>query len=307
MLNREIGSWFKQKPHQPYPRHFFLPKQAINEKIFEGIAYNIEQYCEHQTKHFPVAISKRRKIVRDIRLSANSPLKEKPARKQTKQTKAISSDEVHAKLQQAIFEHRLKPGTKLIEERLAEVVGLSRTIIRPVLARLAHERLVTLIPNRGAFIASPTVREAREVFVTRRLIEPEVVKLLAASATAKDVERMRAHVEREALAREKGDRPTIIRLSGEFHLLLAELQGNQTLLRIMREMCAQTCLVIALYDSPNTPSCTHDEHMTMVDAIERHDGNAAAACMLAHLNHIEQTLNFDLNPEDVVDWHSIFY
>jgi DNA-binding GntR family transcriptional regulator len=220
--------------------------------------------------------------------------------------RTTSSDDVYAKLQQAIFEHRLKPGTQLIEERLAEVAGISRTVIRPVLARLAHERLVTLVPNRGAFIASPTVVEAREVFAVRRLIEPEVAKLLAASATAKDVSRLRKHVAHEAMAREAGDRPAIIRLSGEFHLLLAQVLGNETLLRIMREMCAQTCLVIALYDSPNTPACPCHEHGDLIDAIERRDGAHATQCMLEHLNHIEQALNFEVRAEKAIDWRAIF-
>ncbi|SHI24275.1 GntR family transcriptional regulator [Pollutimonas bauzanensis] len=217
-----------------------------------------------------------------------------------------ASEEIYAKLQQAIFEHRLLPGTKLIEERLGEVVGTSRTIIRQVLARMAHEKLVTLIPNRGAYIASPSVAEAREVFVARRLIEPEVVRMLCSVAAPAHLALLRAHVAQESRARAAGDRASIIRLSGEFHVLLASLAGNATLLRIIREMCAQTCLAIALYDKPNAPACPFHEHAGIIDAIERHAPDAAIEGMLQHLDHIEKTLDFNDKTQGLVDWRSIF-
>jgi DNA-binding GntR family transcriptional regulator len=223
-----------------------------------------------------------------------------------RRTHALTGDEVYSKLQQAVFEHRLMPGTKLIEERMAEEAGLSRTVIRPILARLAHEKLVTLIPNRGAFIASPTEEEAREVFAVRRLIEPAVVQIVSANPTQSRISRLRELVKQEEAARAVGDRHSIIRLSGEFHLLMAELTGNQTVLRILREMCAQTCLVIALYDTPNTSACPHHEHDDIVDLIERGDGEKAANAMLEHLNHIERALDFGGKTDKAIDWRAIF-
>ena len=81
----------------------------------------------------------------------------------------------------AILEHRLRPGTQLVEERLAAVFGVSRTKIRQAIARLAHDGIVTVFPNRGAFVTSPGRDEAREVFEARRLIEPGLVRRLAAT------------------------------------------------------------------------------------------------------------------------------
>eukprot|EP01031_Cornospumella_fuschlensis_P003229 gene3229-4017_t len=86
-----------------------------------------------------------------------------------------------------ILDHRLPPGTKLIEEKLATAFGVSRTRIRPVLVRLANEQIVTLTPNRGATVAQPTEKEAREVFEVRRMIEPTLIECFIASATADDI------------------------------------------------------------------------------------------------------------------------
>ncbi|VVD95065.1 GntR family transcriptional regulator [Pandoraea communis] len=229
-----------------------------------------------------------------------------PASRSTEPRTPYSNEEIYARIQKAVLEHRLAPGTKLIEERLAEVSGVSRTKIREVLNKLAHEGLVTLVPNRGAFIASPSVEQARDVFVTRRMIEPEMARLLSEQATPAQVRALRKHVKLEGDARKRNDRPAIIRLSGEFHVLVAEMVGNEILVRMMRELAPLTCLVITLYDKPNAPACPHHEHDDLIDAIEAHDGARAAACMLEHLQHIEATLNFGVIKEASPDIEAIF-
>lgn len=218
---------------------------------------------------------------------------------------ASTVEQFYQKIQQAISEHRLLPGTQLVEERLAEISGLSRTKIRLVLARLSHEKLVTLIPNRGAFIASPSVDEAREVFFIRRVIEPAVSKLLCEMASPAHIRKLRQHVQKENKARERGDRVAIIRLAGEFHVLLAELTDNTLLVRMMRELTAQTCLVITLYDSPNMPACPEHHHGDIIDAIEARQTGAAMTCMLDHLNHVENALRLEDEPKAAVNLKSV--
>jgi len=230
----------------------------------------------------------------------------KPASLPAADRPPYSNDEIYARLQKAVLEHRLGPGTRLIEERLAEISGVSRTKIREVLGRLAHEGLVTLIPNRGAFIASPSVAQARDVFVTRRMVEPEMARMLCETATPAQIRALRRHVKQEEEARAKGDRPAIIRLSGEFHILIAQMAGNEILLRLMRELTSLTCLVITLYDKPNTPACPHHEHADLIDAIEAQDAVGATACMSAHLMHIEQTLNLEPLHREIPDIEAIF-
>src|SRR3954452_17589542 len=90
---------------------------------------------------------------------------------------AASAADVHERIWSAIMDHSLPPQTRLVEQRLCEIFGLGRTRLRQVLQRLAHERVVTLMPNRGAMVAKPSVREAREVFAARRVIEAGVVQI----------------------------------------------------------------------------------------------------------------------------------
>jgi len=210
----------------------------------------------------------------------------RPAREKT-------VDEIYERIYAAILEHRLHPGTKLGEEKMADIFGVSRARIREVLARLAHEQIVELFPQRGAYVAKPTIEQAREIFEARRLIEPAVLRRLVDTLTPEKVQRMRQHVELEADARRRGDKRAVIRLSGEFHTLVAEQAGNSALARTMRELCMLTCLTIFLYDAPTAQSCRDDEHQMIVEAVAKKDRARAEQLMLDHLDHIERSLQLD--------------
>ncbi len=218
----------------------------------------------------------------------------------------LSIDGIYQRVLGAILAHQLPPGTQLVEERLAGVFGVSRTKIRQALARLAHDAIVNVIPNRGAFVSSPTVEEARDVFAARRLIEPDLVRRLADAATAGQVARLRAHVALESAARAANDQRAIIRLSGDFHQIIAEMAGNTFLVRTMRELETLTCLVIILYDAPNIPSCPYHEHSGIIDAVEAHDPDRAAALMVEHLNHVEGSLDLNLAAKGDIDLEAVF-
>jgi DNA-binding GntR family transcriptional regulator len=213
---------------------------------------------------------------------------------------AASKDDIHERIYTAIVEHRLLPGTKLTEERVAELFHVSRTQVRGVLQRLAVEQLVTLIPNRGAFVTTPSAAEALDVLEVRRTLEPGIVRRLLrrlAQGQARDaVRRLRALVEREHQAHARGDRRAAVRLSGEFHVLLAELSGSGISHRMMRELTPLTCLAILSFEAPTAAACPNDEHTRLIDAIEAGDAQLACELMDHHLAHIAQALG--LMPDD---------
>ena len=208
---------------------------------------------------------------------------------------------IYDRILKAVLEHRLPPGTRLVEGRLAELFDTNRAQVREVLARLADEGLVTTVPNRGAFIASPTADETREVFEARRLIEPALVRRLIAQRDTEAVDRLRALVEEEERARKLQDRPVMVRLSGEFHIRLAEYAGNRMLARSMRGLATLTCLAIFLYDARHATACREDEHETLLNAIARRRADRAAELMLRHLNHVEASLDLETPHDDAVD------
>jgi DNA-binding GntR family transcriptional regulator len=225
-------------------------------------------------------------------------LRPRAGAREAKRRAPLSEEAIYEKILAAVFDHRLPPGTKLGEDRLASIFGVSRARIRRVLPRLSHEGVVTLEPNRGAFVAKPTVAEARDVFQARRLIEPGIVhNLMRQSDLASTLTKLRRHVATEARARAASDARAIVRLSGEFHMLLADAAGNALLAKTMRELASLTCLIIALYDRPTVPSCLGEEHGEIVEAIAGGERARAAELMAEHLNHVEK--NLDLSAVEV--------
>jgi len=203
--------------------------------------------------------------------------------------------DIYERIYEAVVEHRLMPGTKLTEERVAELFSVSRTQVRGVLQRLAVEQLVTLIPNRGAFVTTPSVEEARDVLDARLTLEPAIlvrlIDRIAAGKAPGAVKQLRAHVKREHQAHAQDDRRSSVRLSGEFHVQLAQLSGSNTMTRMLRQLTPLTCLAILTFEAPIAAACPEDEHARLVDAIEAGQKKAAMALMVEHLHHIERSLN----------------
>ena len=83
-------------------------------------------------------------------------------------TNTSSTEHIVLAVTRAIVEHRLLPGEKLVEQKIADRFGVSRTIVRQAFNRLSELKLVRLEPARGAFVAAPFITEAREVFAVRR-------------------------------------------------------------------------------------------------------------------------------------------
>lgn len=235
----------------------------------------------------------------------------------------ITDAEIHQRIVAAVMDHRLAPGTKLVEDKLGQAFGVSRTRVRQVLIRLANEQIVTLAPNRGASIAQPTVQEAREVFEVRRLVEPALLAHFIANASANHREALAANIAGEEAAHAADDRHAVIRLSGEFHLLIAEGAGHHTLQRLLRELVSRTSLVLMSYGGqprvqPAAPgprgragavkpaplrvdACGCHDHRALLTAIEQGDADAAARLMQQHLVALEGGLDFHVGGAPAAD------
>lgn len=193
----------------------------------------------------------------------------------------------------AVAGQRLPPGTKLTEASLCDLFAVSRTTVRKAIQRLAHDNILELQPNRGAFIAQPTPHETREIFSARRAIEAAILPIAIASITRAQVADLRAAIRHEHEAYHGGDYAKWIRLGGEFHMQLACMAGNHTLTRFLRELVSRCSLIIALYQAPGTTFCPNEGHAELIDAIEAGDIPLAIARMTQHLLDIERSLRLD--------------
>jgi len=220
-------------------------------------------------------------------------------------TKPEAAQRIYEHIVRAVEEHRLPPGTKLGEETLAELFGVSRARVRQALHHLSLTHIVTLHPNRGAFVAEPSIKEARAVFAARRLVEPPLAGSLVGRLGHVQLQRLKRHVAAEEAARTARNRHEGIKLSGEFHLLLAGLAENSVVTDIVRGLVARSSLIIALYQRAATVDCAPDEHGELVDALAVRPARVIARLMDHHLRHVEAGLLLSAPTRGVVDVRAV--
>lgn len=197
-----------------------------------------------------------------------------------------TDQDIHDRIFSAILARRLHPGARLGEEELARLFGVSRTKVRHALAKLVQDGVVQVRRNHGASVAAPTRAEARQVMEFRGMVEPALAAALARACPPGAANALRRHVAEEQAARAARDDGRLVRLTGEFHLRLADLHGNALLARTLREAEALTCLSILSYGRPNAAACLPDEHGRILAAIVAGDADQAAKLMRHHLHHV---------------------
>ncbi|QRX82741.1 GntR family transcriptional regulator [Glaciimonas sp. PAMC28666] len=208
-----------------------------------------------------------------------------------------SSDEIAADIAMAIAEQRLPPGTKLREEALAKLYSVSRTKIRAALVMLAKDKLIDLVPDKGAFVSQPTEEEARQLFFVRRILEEAMVREFVAKAGPDNYLEIDRHLEQERDALSKENPQTRSKLLSDFHILLAKTVGNQLLTDILVKLAGRSSLITMLYQSTRDAVCSSDEHLAFIAAAKAGDVEKAVQLMKHHLHHVESALQFERQPE----------
>jgi len=209
----------------------------------------------------------------------------------TEAIKPWTSETVAADLERAIHEHRLPPGTKMGEDELGDAYGISRTIVRAALLALSHRRLVELRRNRGAFVAQPSIREAREVFEARALLEPRTAHSAALRMSDKNLALLQANIHDEHAALDAGENGRALFLSGQFHVEIARIADQSTIETFISELISRSSLIIALYWRRRAALCETQAHHALLDAFAKKDAATAEELMKNHLLDLVASLD----------------
>jgi len=202
-------------------------------------------------------------------------------------------ESIYQSLMTAIVEHQLQPGSKLPEEALAEVFGVSRTGIRKVLQRLATVQMVTILHKRGAQVASPSVEEAQQIFRTRTLLEVANLPDILARCQPQQLAALEDIIRQEQRAHETYDGPAALRYSAEFHIQLQAIAGNQVLTEMVTHLSQRSSLVIATWGAPWSQGCRCNDHEHLVNLLREKALQPLSAALTHHFDHIVSSLSFE--------------
>lgn len=230
-----------------------------------------------------------------------------PPRPQRRKGDVATDKAVYEAIRRAMHSGRLAAGTKLQEPALARVLNVSRERVRKALHRLVHEGWLEAVPNRGTFVPTLTIRQMREIYDIRMMLEAAVVRRLSVDHGARVGRRLKAHINAERQAVRNDDRGRLFGLSGDFHVLLAELCGNEQLTELLRRLLARSTMHFSLAAPQRFHNCAgpHD-HADIVKAILDGDAEKAAKLMLDHLIGLVTLQSAPPSPRSIVGLDEAF-
>ncbi|WP_160061407.1 GntR family transcriptional regulator [Psychromonas sp. L1A2] len=206
-----------------------------------------------------------------------------------------------SKLSKAVAQHKLKPGQRLVEAQIVEALNANRNHVQSALQRLALQHIVTIEPNRGSFVAQPSAQEAREIFAARRVVERGIIENITQQTIQDNWQKIELHMESEQQVTQGNDRRAIVSTLSHYHKLLAEMCGNTVLKEMFENLMVRSSLIVALYQHNDVPSCQHNEHQDIIDALKEGNQALAAKVMLQHLQHLESELVLDNTQSTATD------
>ncbi|MGH3639674.1 MAG: GntR family transcriptional regulator [Mycobacterium sp.] len=195
-----------------------------------------------------------------------------------------TTDRVYAQVRASIMSGGYPPGSQHSVYRLADELGVSRTPVREAVLRLADAGMVSVERNRGFTIRGASLREIREIFEYRILIEVPAASYAAAHGGEELVARLRGELATMREAADGADEASCV-LNGRFlHEAIMGVMSNPRLSATLAELRDATKLRWSSSPGPSRSLADIErEHLPIIEAIERRDPAAAAAAMETHL------------------------
>jgi DNA-binding GntR family transcriptional regulator len=206
-------------------------------------------------------------------------------------------------LTQAIGQHKLRPGTRLIEAQIVESLQANRNHVQAALQRMSSQGIVTIEPNYGAIVARPTAKQAQEIFFARNMVECAIISCITPAKMAhfaEEIEQQQYNEHNSLLSQNHRD---IVHQLGEFHALMSRIAGNDVLRDILNNLMVMSSLIMMLYQKDISTHCQCDEHRDILTALRSGDCARAQLLMRDHLETLQQQLDFDENSVNSLTVH----
>ena len=191
---------------------------------------------------------------------------------------------------ESILTRQIQPGTRLGEQELADLFGVSRTLVREALIQLRARGFVEVRSRVGWYVVEPSFEEARETYAARRIIETGMVRD-AGKPLQSVIRRLRQHVAEEKACIADGDPGARSVALADFHVCLAECLGNRFITAMMLDLSARTTLVSALYQSKSDAQVSNDDHAQIVEALAAGDNARTEQLMREHIDKLAARLD----------------
>ncbi len=201
-------------------------------------------------------------------------------------------DVVFNTLRQAILRGELKPGERLMEIKLADKLGVSRTPIREAIRKLELEGLVLMIPRRGAVVAEITEKSLRDVLEVRKALEELSVELACDRITEEDIEKLKVAAKAFEATLQSGDVTEYAEADVRFHDIIYFATENQRLIQLLYNLREQMYRYRVEYlKRKEAHETLLAEHNHIIECLERRDKEGARKAICTHIANQEKTVS----------------
>jgi len=180
-------------------------------------------------------------------------------------------------IRQAIVNGQLPPGTRVAEPELAERFGISRTPIREAFRQLESEGFITVIPRKGAVVASFSEKDISDFYDLKMVLEGYAARCAARRLTEKDLARMEAVNRQMEAAAAKNDIRKVFALHNEFHEIFLNAAGNEKLKAIVQNMVMQSQRFRIFLSMPGRIEGSIRQHQQIIEAFRKKNAELAAS------------------------------
>lgn len=211
------------------------------------------------------------------------------------------AEQAYTMLKKSIISGEIAPGTELKEEKLAADLGISRTPLREAVRKLAMEELVILQKGKPATVATFTMEESLEFMELRQLIEiPNLIQVIAHCDKA-FIDRLEENLLQQMKAVTENDYHQFIDYDRDFHLILAQCNGNKKVRALIQHVNTEVNRAFLLLSSTIGMSAktAYKEHVHIVEAIKMKDIEAAKTAMHIHLQNVQKRFQTYYKEEDI--------
>jgi len=221
--------------------------------------------------------------------------------------KEVSAEEkVYRYLLGLLIEHKLHPGSRILEKEIVEKMKVSRTPVRNAIIKLVADGLLEKTPEKGVTIPVPTGEDVKQIFFAREALEGETAFLAAMSVTDDDIAFLQLLRKKEKDAYLSFDKKAYTEVNGQLHLSIARISRNKYLERFVEQIFWRSQIFVFYFDNfynyqpensqkyfPPYERSSFKDHSDIIEAIVNHDANNAKKRMR---EHISSTYNLLFKP-----------
>lgn len=197
--------------------------------------------------------------------------------------KQYLSEKVYNKIKELIIERKIKPGEYISEEYLQSILKTSRTPIREALRILQGDRLITIIPKKGAYLNKFSIKEIQNIYQIRIALEGLATRLATKKIQKEDLMRIKSEL-LDLYNRKDIQYEEVYKHSIEFHQLIVDNSDNELLIEFINKIKVQIAIVlpiISVVSSSNKEII--EEHLRIIEAIEKGDPSEAEKQVREHI------------------------